>query len=325
MAATMKALRFNRTGDLAALTLTDVPMPTPAVGEALIKIHASGLNPSDVKNILGRFPYTTLPRTPGRDFAGTVVSGSAEWIGKAVWGTGRSLGFTRDGSHAEYLTLPITALTPKPESLSFAQAASCGVPYITARDALERSGVGAGTQILIIGAGGAVGQAALTMAQARGANILAGVRRTEQAQAFISAGTSAIVLGEPETLAQRVNEHFPNGPEVVFDTTGLWLEPAVKVLATFGRIAVIAAPVDGFTRLPVLDLYRRGGSIVGVNSLLYDVQDCASLLALIREEFDSGRLSHPKINHTIPFTHALESYEKVHQGYSEKIVLAMMK
>lgn len=141
----MKALQFDRTGDLAALELVDMPDPLPAADEVRVEIRAAGLNPSDVKNVLGRFPYTTLPRVPGRDFAGVVVEGPKALLGQAVWGTGREPGFFRDGSHAQFLTLPAAGVALKPESLSFAQAASCGVPYSTAWDALQRSQVKAGT------------------------------------------------------------------------------------------------------------------------------------------------------------------------------------
>ena len=68
----MNALQFSATGDLAALRLVDIPTPVPAAGDVLVQIKAAGLNPSDVKNVLGRFPYTTLPRIPGRDFAGVI-------------------------------------------------------------------------------------------------------------------------------------------------------------------------------------------------------------------------------------------------------------
>lgn len=106
----MKALQFSKTGDLAALQVVDVPTPTPTADQVLVQVKAAGLNPSDVKNVLGRFPYTTLPRIPGRDFAGVVVEGPKELLGQAVWGTGKDLGFNRDGSHAEYLTLPASGV-----------------------------------------------------------------------------------------------------------------------------------------------------------------------------------------------------------------------
>lgn len=88
----MKALQFDKTGDLSALRYVEVPTPVPGADEVLVQIKAAGLNPSDVKNVLGRFP-TTLPRIPGRDFAGVVVEGPQALIGQEVWGTGRELGF----------------------------------------------------------------------------------------------------------------------------------------------------------------------------------------------------------------------------------------
>ncbi len=128
----MKALRFSSLGSLESLKLEDVPTPVAGDGEVVVEIKAAGLNPSDLRNVLGSFPYTTLPRTPGRDFAGIVVDGPENMIGTEIWGTGNELGFTRDGSHAEYLTVDAAGVSPKPKSLTFAEAASCGVPYVTA-------------------------------------------------------------------------------------------------------------------------------------------------------------------------------------------------
>ena len=82
----MQALQFHQTGSLEHLALVDVAKPKPAEGEVLVQIKAAGLNPSDAKNVLGIFPYTTLPRIPGRDFAGVVVEGLDEWqrVGRSV-------------------------------------------------------------------------------------------------------------------------------------------------------------------------------------------------------------------------------------------------
>ncbi len=73
----MQALQFSATGSLDSLQLNDLPKPVPGAGEVLVEVRAAGLNPSDLKNVLGRFPYTTTPRTPGRDFSGVVVEGPA--------------------------------------------------------------------------------------------------------------------------------------------------------------------------------------------------------------------------------------------------------
>lgn len=321
----MKALRFDRTGSLDSLTLAEVALPTLNAGEALIKVHAAGLNPSDVKNVLGRFPYTTLPRTPGRDFAGIVEQGPAEWLGREVWGTGRDLGFFNDGSHAEYLKLPVGGLSAKPQSLSFVEAASCGVPFTTALDALDRAGVQAKTKLLVIGAAGSVGSAAVALARLRGAEVVAAVRRPEQFAALQAAGITALKIDDIAQLAGTLKSHFPAGAEVVFDTTGFCLPNAVEALATFGRIAVIAAPVDGHVNTPILNLYRRGGSIVGINSLLYDCAACAAMLTTIAKDFDQGRLQAPKNLIAWNLEDGIEAYSKVNSGSMDKIVLTTNK
>src|SRR5205814_1329691 len=73
---------------------------------ALVRIMAASINPSDVKNVAGAMTQTTLPRIPGRDFAGVVEAGPAKWIGAEAWGTGGDTGFTRDGTHAELIAVP---------------------------------------------------------------------------------------------------------------------------------------------------------------------------------------------------------------------------
>lgn len=273
----MQAIQFSTTGSLGSLQLKDLPRPVPGDGEVLVEVRAAGLNPSDLKNVLGRFPYTTAPRIPGRDFSGVIVEGPEALLGKAVWGgTGKGFSFTRDGCHAQYVALPANAVAPKPESLTFAQAATFGVPYITAWDALERSQVKAGTRFLIIGAG-------------------------------------AVARAAQERFAQQ-------SPEVIFDTTGFWLPAAVNTVGTLGRIAVIAAPVDGTITMPILNLYRCGASVIGVNSLLYSLEDCARMLENICAAFE-GAPPVPEGFIELPLSEAVTAYHMVNEGGSEKIVL----
>ena len=84
----MRALRFTSFGDPSVLRVEDVADPVATAGEAIVRVEAASVNPSDVKNVAGGMDWTVLPRTPGRDFAGIVVSGPPEWEGTAVWGTG---------------------------------------------------------------------------------------------------------------------------------------------------------------------------------------------------------------------------------------------
>lgn len=318
----MHALQFSSTGDLAALRPVELPRPVPEDGEVLVEVRAAGLNPSDVKNVLGRFPYTTLPRVPGRDFAGVVVEGPEHLLGIAVWGTGKGLGFNRDGSHAQYICLSANGVALKPESLSFSQAAALGVPYTTAWDALTRSQVGQGTRLLIIGANGAVGTAALGLAKALGAEVLAAVRNPQLQEQLLDGGTPCLLLDGAEQLGKQVEAVFPGGAEVIFDTTGFWLPAAVGALATFGRIAYIAAPLDGMVNLPALNLYRRGGSLVGVNTLLYTPADCARMLEQFGALFDQGLLTPPSGLRELPLSAGPEAYAAVNApGSCEKFIL----
>ena len=126
----MRALRFNQFGGPDVLHVADLPDPHATAKEAVIRVKAASVNPSDVKNVAGQMDWTVLPRTPGRDFAGVVVSGPAEWGGAKVWGTGGDVGFTRDGSHAELMKVPVEALARKPEKLTFDEASAVGVNFV---------------------------------------------------------------------------------------------------------------------------------------------------------------------------------------------------
>jgi len=109
----MRALRFTSFGDPSVLELAEVAVPAIAATTALVRVMAASINPSDVKNVAGAMKQTTLPRIPGRDFAGVVEAGPSAWIGAAVWGTGGDTGFTRDGTHAEVIAVPVVSLRRK--------------------------------------------------------------------------------------------------------------------------------------------------------------------------------------------------------------------
>src|SRR5580692_12132259 len=113
---TMKALRFETYGPPSVLSLDKLRAPDIKPGEALVAVYASAVNPSDVKNVAGVFK-ASLPRVPGRDYAGVVVAGEG-WMGKQVWGSGPGFGVIRDGTHAQYLVADLDSLSEKPSRLS---------------------------------------------------------------------------------------------------------------------------------------------------------------------------------------------------------------
>jgi NADPH:quinone reductase-like Zn-dependent oxidoreductase len=320
----VKALRFDRVGSLDALHVADVEVPVPREGEALVHVRGAGLNPSDVKNVLGRFRETTVPRTPGRDFAGVVKGGPEEMVGEEVWGTGAELGFTRDGTHAEYVVVPASGLTLKPTSLDFTLAGSCGVPYTTAWNALRRGGLVVADRRLVVVGVGSVGSAAIALARVLGTTrVVAAARETDISDSLRASGVPIIVLTDAKSFADDVKKHFEGGADLVFDTTGYWVDAAVDAIAEFGRIATIAAPKDGHVNLPLLNLYRVGGVLVGVNSLLYDVEACAEMLEPIAEAFERGEIPPPKAVTEISLDDGPAAYRAIDAGSTEKFVFVM--
>src|SRR5271169_4885677 len=150
----MRTLRFAEFGPPSVLRVEEVAIPEPGQGEALVRVTAAAINPSDIGNVAGHFKNTTLPRTPGRDFAGIVVKGKHH-EGAEVWGSSGKLGIVRDGSHAEYVVVPAETLSLKPKSLSMAESAAIGVPYITAwASVVSAAQIQRGETILVIGAAG---------------------------------------------------------------------------------------------------------------------------------------------------------------------------
>src|SRR3954453_17305945 len=129
----------------------------PGAGEALVKVASAGVNPSDVKAVLGAMPHAIWPRTPGRDYAGIVIEGPSHLLGKQVWGSGGELGIKRDGTHATYLTIEASHVREKPSTISLREAGAVGVPFITAYEGLTAAGgVKPNDNILVFGGNGKV-------------------------------------------------------------------------------------------------------------------------------------------------------------------------
>src|ERR1700739_1231465 len=128
----MRALQFSEFGPVSNLRLAELPAPKADAATAVVEVAAASITPSDVKNVEGRMEHTTLPRVPGRDYAGTVLRGPAEGIGAEVWETGGEIGYSIDGSHAELIAVPVASLRRKPRTLSPQQAAAIGLPDLAA-------------------------------------------------------------------------------------------------------------------------------------------------------------------------------------------------
>lgn len=311
----MRALQCQKANSLQISTLS---RPSPGPGQLLIKVHAASVNPSDILNSTGGFPYTTFPRIPGRDYAGTVEGGPGQLIGTEVFGTsGRWFGFTEDGAHAQYCIVGKDAIAPKPSNLSFAQAATIGVPFTTASLMLRRARVQAHEVVLVLGATGNVGVAAVQLAMARGCTVLTASR----------GDTTDINLKSDPELKRVLDLTGGDGADAILDTTGHTdlLEAALGVLGHGGRLAVISAPRAGNTdfTLDLKTLYRNQQSIIGCNSLSSSAEEMAAEMRYLVPLFESGQLKAPAEESLkiVRLEDALDAYQSVKNKERGKFVI----
>ena len=318
----MRALRFSEFGSPAVLEVMDVP--DPAGHDAVIRVEAASVNPSDVANVAGSMEWTTLPRTPGRDFAGVVVGGPPDWQGAAVWGTGGDVGFTRDGSHAELLSVPVEALVRKPERLSFDEASAVGVNFVVGwYGAVETAGLTAGEAIAIFGVSGGVGGAVAQIASTLGAKVIGVDRRTPGPETPAAGVIDDFVTFDPAAdIGAEVKRLTGGGADVVYDAVGGVTTPAALAsLAHRGRLVVISAVGSRMVEIDLKALYRNETRVYGIDSTQLGVVDCARRLEQLGPFFESGRFRPLPVSATYSLDDARRGYQDVADHKVGRVVI----
>jgi NADPH2:quinone reductase len=314
----MKALRFTQHGDPGVLVIDDMPKLTPSADEAVVQVFAASINPSDVKNVEGRMSQTTLPRTPGRDYAGVVIEGPAAWLGAEVWGSGGDVGFTRDGTHAEQVVVPVASLRRKPVNLTFEEASAIGVNFIAAWcGVVEAAQVQAGETIVIIGLGG-VGGAAAQIAKHIGAKVVGVARGAAATSPYVD----AMVDSQGSDVIERIRAATNGGAAVVFDTVGgSMFETAVHMLKVGGRLVEISATDRREVTFNLADFYHNESRLIGVDTLKRDLVASAEMLEALRPGFEDGSYKAPSIAQTFALEDAQTAYRAVAAGTNGRVVL----
>ncbi|KAF3388225.1 hypothetical protein DPV78_012213 [Talaromyces pinophilus] len=302
------------------LALTERPIPALQPSTILVKVSASGINPSDVANALKNAFGMFQPRIPGRDFAGVVHASNNPALppGTAVYGTsGNILSFTCDGTAAEYVLVPEDAVVPKPRSLSMAQAAVVGVPYTAALLALEATHTQRGVdRVLILGGTGAVGTAVARIARYWGCSVVTTGRRDD---------ADINIITDPSL--QGLSKFFENGKaDVVIDTIGspTLMSEAMKVLALKGRYCVLAGMGETPKYdLSIVDLYRKNHTICGINSIAHQPAEMAEQMRRLAEMFDEDELEPPVEGGftLLPIEKGVEAYTQAAQFKGRKCVI----
>ncbi|WP_061962553.1 zinc-binding dehydrogenase [Demequina flava] len=340
--ATMRAMRLTAHGGLDRLEEAQVPVPEPQPGEVLVKITAAALNntdiwtregayglPGDPDAVAGWLGPVDFPRISGADAAGTVVAvgsagdeglvGARVVLDPATYGEKGTLvglmGSERDGAYAEYVTSPATHVYDVTGSpLSDAQLASLPIAYGTATGMVVRGRVAAGETVLVSGASGGVGLAAVQLAKARGAHVVA-ISSGSKIDEVRAAGADEVVDRGSDVLSQ-VKQVAPGGIDVVIDVVaGDLLSQGLETLRENGRW-VVAGALGGYdVHFDVRRLYLANLQVIG--STMHTPAQFAELMDLAR----TGDIS-PVIARTYPLAEAAAAQEELAtRGHVGKIVL----
>ena len=322
-----RALRIDAraaSAEALGLRLSEQAPPRPGAGEAVVRVSAAAINPSDVKAALGLMPQAVWPRTPGRDFAGVVVDGPAEWIGREVFGSGGDVGITRDGSHAAYLVLPAAALHDKPRSIGMDEAGAVGVPFVTAYEGYRRAGLPhEGQTVLVLGGNGKVGQAAVQLAAAGGAHAIAVQRR---AGPFVGHAASNVTVIDATTddIAARVRDvSGGRGADIVFNTVGSAYFAQANASMAKGGTQIFIATHDRAVPFDIFAFYRGMHTYVGIDSLAMDCVTASARLAAMGDAFESGLLRPFPIARAFDLDDADAAYRAVLGGSADRMVFRL--
>ena len=262
----MKAIVCKDWGPPDSLELQDLPDLVPQAGEVVVEVRAAGVNFPDVLTVQGKYQYRPeLPFTPGNEFAGTVRA-VGEGVSHFKAGD-RVIGFARSGAFAEQVRAPADVLMPMPPDMDFDIAAAITLTYGTSHHAVvDRAQLKAGETMLVLGAAGGVGLAAIEIGKALGARVIAAASSAEKLEVCRAHGADVLIDYSKEDLREALKAATGGkGPDVIYDPVGgPYTEPALRSIAWRGRHLVIGFAAGEIPKLPWNLMLLKGASVVGV-------------------------------------------------------------
>jgi len=262
----MKAIVCKDWGPPDSLELQDLPDLVPEAGEVVVDVRAAGVNFPDVLTVQGKYQYRPeLPFTPGNEFAGTVRAVGA---GVSTFKAGdQVIGFARSGAFAEQVRAPAEVLMPMPSDMDFDIAAAITLTYGTSHHAVvDRAQLQAGETMLVLGAAGGVGLAAIEIGKALGARVIAAASSAEKLEVCRAHGADVLIDYTKEDLREALKAATGGkGPDVIYDPVGgPYTEPALRSIAWRGRHLVVGFAAGEIPKLPWNLMLLKGASVVGV-------------------------------------------------------------
>ncbi|HTC40965.1 MAG TPA: NADPH:quinone reductase [Candidatus Acidoferrales bacterium] len=307
----MKAIQVHRFGGPEVLEVQEVPTPKPAPGQILVHVHAAGVNPYDTYMRAGTYAVKPpLPYTPGSDAAGTVEA-VGEGVKKAKPGDRVYTAKTLTGAYAEYTLVDESQAYPLPDKISFAQGAGLWVPYGTAYTALFHHGHARPAETLLIhGASGGVGLAAVQYARALGMTVL-GTAGSQRGLDLIKkeGAHAAFDHTKPEHADEIMKFTGGRGVDVILEMiANVNLATDMKLMAIRGRTVVIGN--RGEITVNPRDLMARRASVCGFTLWAVTETEAAEIHAAIAAGLENGTLR-PIVGKEVPLKDAAIAHQDV--------------
>ena len=322
----MKAIRVNEFGGPEVLRLEEVATPRPAPGEVLVRMHAIGVNPVETYIRAGTYArLPALPYTPGNDGAGVV-----EQIGDSVTefkpGDHVYTAGSLSGTYAEFALCRTDQVHRLPENASFAQGAAMGTPYATAyRGLFQRAEAKPGETVLVHGASGGVGTAAVQLARARGLRVL-GTAGSDEGRKLVREQGAHEVFDHraPDHFEQIMNATNERGVDVIVELlANVNLGKDLTILAKGGRVAIVGS--RGRVEIDPRDTMQRDVDLRGMVLPNTPPAEMASIHAALVAGLENGTLR-PVIGKEFPLAEAVQAHRAVTESRAlGKIVLVPAK
>ncbi len=315
----MRAVRVHQFGGPEVLTLEDTPDPKAGAGEVVVRVRAAGINPVDTYIPTGSYAFKPpLPYTPGFDGAGEIESLGPDVTtfapGDRVYVAGPGKSPAGAGTYAERALCSLAQLHPLPARVTFAQGAALGVPYCTAFRALfQRTDARAGDTVLVHGATGGVGLAAVQLAHARGIRVI-GTGGTEKGMAIVrEQGAEVVVNHRAPGYADEIKRATGGrGVDVIIEmATHLNLDRDLGLLAKHGRVVVVGN--RGRTEIDARQAMGRDAAILGMTLFNVDARDMAEIHGGLSAGLSNGTLN-PIIGRELPLAEVAAAHRLVMEG-----------
>jgi NADPH2:quinone reductase len=307
----MKAVLCKQFGPPDSLVVEDVPSPKASTGEVVIAVKAASVNFPDVLIIQNKYQFKPpLPFSPGSELAGVVKE-----VGAGVQGFkpgDKVMAFTTYGAFAEEVKTEASRLIPLPQKMDFVTGAAFLLTYGTTDHALrDRGALAAGETLLVLGAAGGVGLAAVEIGKALGARVIACASSEEKLAVCRAHGADATINYAAEDLRERVKALTEGrGADVIYDPVGgAYSEPAFRSIAWRGRHLVVGFAAGEIPKLPLNLALLKGAAVLGVfwgDFARREPKQFAASVAQLNKWFEEKRLK-PHVSQTLPLEKAAEA------------------